>query len=213
MKKPAHRLKRSSKRVLAKVHHQTYHKSMDPKLPVPDQRNRRLLFPLFLFAVLISVAALYFFNSQKALSPIVKPPETPKPLLLTCPLPSSLCKQSSSFKEGSFSAQLKEKTPIIAVTSGLIKGASVTFEKTKGQKEKYELISITDPNSRISAMYYLKGELNINAMKGKIKEGEIIATASGQPINFLGGKSFTLYVTKQTAEGTKMQPVSSANFK
>ncbi|OGE19770.1 hypothetical protein A3J19_02515 [Candidatus Daviesbacteria bacterium RIFCSPLOWO2_02_FULL_41_8] len=204
MKKPARRLKHP-KKTLAKASHQTYHKSM--------QGNRRLLFPLLLVAVLFLAAAFYFSNSRKSLSPVTQPPATPKQLLLTCPLPSAFCKDANSFKEGSFSAQLKEKTPIIAVTGGLIKGASVAFEKTKGQEEEYKLISITDPDSGISAMYYFKGELNINAMKGKIKEGEIIATASGQLVNFLDGKSFVMYLTKQTAEGTKLQPVSAANFK
>lgn len=172
--------------MLAKVHHQTYHKSMGSKPPLPDQGNRRLLFPLFLFAVLILAAAFYLFNSKKTLTPpIAKPPATLKSLTLTCPLPSSFCKNKDSYKAGSFSAMLKEGKPIRAPFDGIAKGFSSSRFLPNGKKETIQFLTILDQKQEYGATYFFKGEI----FKQKaVKENEIIATASGEPMSALDGR-------------------------
>ncbi|OGE19343.1 hypothetical protein A3D83_00250 [Candidatus Daviesbacteria bacterium RIFCSPHIGHO2_02_FULL_41_10] len=172
--------------------------------------------------VLGIVFAFYLTQQKPPPKPAVSqtPPETayvlpPLPArFLGCPLVESICKSadfSTHVKNSSFSATLKENTPLLAVFDGKLKEELIAYPKRNGGRENLILLTITNQKQKLMAEYYFKGQSN---KKDMVKEGEIIATSSGQPIDFFEGKSLVFVVFGLTAAGDSgLEPLAPANFK
>lgn len=222
-------MKKLPRHHLKKTHHHTYDKGMDPNppasstMPTANTSRGKPLLPLAIIAVFLVSAAVgsYYFLYQKRAGGNITPPSSTVASLptmpahfLSCPLPESLCQSedfySTNIKSSSFSATLKENTPLLAVFDGGIEGFSLSRPAANGKVEEFTLVALNNPGIGYNAMYYLKGK----APKKKfVKVGEVIATANGEPISFLGDKSFVLVITRQDAKGGQMEPISPANFK
>ena len=223
-----------------KKHHHTYNnRHMDPNLPpatpTPQPQPGQTFKPsLLLIAVVVLVLTLtalvgYYMIQKKAPTP----PETSSgsgrelvfarrllpPVLaaeitsqngpFTCPAPSPFCK-NGAYKESSLSGKLAQDTPLRASFDGILTGSSALHPIENGKGEEFNLAILTNPNRGLEAMYYFKGEIG---PEKEVKEGEIIATISGQPINFMGGNSFVFTLIQATEKGGLQKLLSGADFK
>lgn len=222
MKKPARRLKHP-KKILAKVHHQTYHKSMDPKQKIS---TGKLPTPLIIISTLVVLGAIFaFYLTQQKSPPKPAVSQTPPkavsvlpPLptrFLGCPLSESLCKTtdfySTHVKDSSFSATLKADTPILAVFDGEMERTKLSRPSLGGKKEEFTLLTIINQKQKLVAEYYFKGKA---IGKREVKQGEVVATTNGEPLNFLEGKSLVFIVLGMTEEGDSgLEPLEATHFK
>lgn len=216
MKKSAHHLQRH--------HHSDYNKRMGPD--VPKVTANRLPLPLIITAILIilgAVFAYYLMQKKTATQPVSSPPpaktaDTLPPLperFLTCPLTENLC-QSADFysthvKDSSFSATLKADTPFLAVFDGEMDVVPTSRPLPGGKNEELTMLAIVNQERKLVAQYYFKGQ---PPKKRRVLQGEVIASTSGQPLNFLEGKTLVLVVLGMTEKGDSgLEPLKAANFK
>lgn len=150
---------------------------------------------------LIVVTALAYFVWQKGL---IKPKDSQTLTLipglsLNCPLPTSFCQGRDLYKESSLSAVLKGDTPLYAAFAGTVEGFP---------QEDFTLLSLSSQELKLQAVYYFKGPA---VPRKTVEKGELIATANGQPINSMGGKSFVFVLLKQDGSSDLQPPPIPTN--
>lgn len=204
-----------------KNHHPALHNKNMAPAPTPSASWTKLVILIPAILLILGAASVYYFKQQQGRN---QPAPRPSPTLaslpnlpvnfLGCPLSTALCQPadfySSHIKDSSFSATLKENTPLLAVFDGGIEGFPLSRPGANGKVEEFIMVTLNNPGIGYNAMYYLKGKA---PKKRFVKAGEVVATASGEPISFLGDKSFVLVITRQDAKGGQMEPISPANFK
>ena len=211
-------------RHLKRHRHSDYNKKMEPD--VPKVTANKLPLPLIIIGILVilgAVFAYYLIQQKNQSKPIVSPPSpsainTLPPLparFLGCPLSESLCKStdfySTRIKDSSFSATLKENTPLLAVFDGTTESMQLSRPLPNGKKEDFTILTIVNQKQKLVAEYYFKGKA---IGKKEVREGEVIATSSGQPLNFLEGKSFVFVVLGLTEKGDSgLEPLEATHFK
>ncbi len=189
---------------------------MDPDLPVqimqaPSPKKYPGKTPLIILAAIILLiligASYYFLIFQKKPTPSPAAEQTDSiPKLaersISCPLSADLCKAQDSVKESSFSAELKTDTPLLAAFDGTIDAIEL---------EDYTLLTLTNRKNHLAAQYYFKGSAPASK---QVKEGDVIGTASGAPLNTLDNKSFVFVVLGINRKGNSgLEPLSAENFK
>lgn len=188
----------------------------DATLSTPPRKPVLLGIVVLILLVLAAVSVYFFIQQKKQTSPS-QPVPTPttvkdRPILnksLNCPL-ASLCQDPGLlYKEGSLSATLKASTTLYAAFAGTAEGFTLSHFDANNKREDYTLLSLSNSKDGLQAMYYLKGT---TIQKKKVEVGEVVATSSGQPINFLEGKSFVfIMIPSDPKDGLKA--FSAASFK
>lgn len=174
--------------------------------------------------VILGIIFTYYLAQQRLpKKPAASPPPPAKttdtvPVLPTsflgCPLSGPVCKSadfSTHIKEGSFSATLKRDTSLLAVFEGVVRSKQLSRPGPDNIKEDFILLTITSQNKKLVAEYLFKGQ---SAGKILAKEGEVIATVSGEPLRFAEDKSLVFVVLGMTEAGDSgVEPLTSASFK
>lgn len=182
--------------------------------------------PLIIIGILVILGTIFVYYLMQ-LRFFKKPTASPPPAktanivpvlptrFLGCPLPESFCKSadfySTRIKDSSFSATLKENTSLLAVFEGVVRSKQLSRPGPGNKKEDFILLTITDQNRKLVAEYLFKGK---SAGKIMAKEGEVVATSSGEPLRFSEDKSLVFVVLGMTEAGDSgVEPLTSANFK
>lgn len=115
-----------------------------------------------------------------------------------CPVSAFLCKENASYKEKAMFVKFSKKTPLYAVFDGKVEFLSGTHPIDEKNTEKFNLVTLTDENRGLRAFYFFKGETGESR---QVKEGEIIAVSSGEPIRYRDNSSFVLEIENLASNG------------
>lgn len=227
-------MRKITRRHLQKTRLHTYYRNMDPNLPAPQTPlpdTRRLYLPLIFIVLLILglVGAYYYLNyyrpkdrsqgtpkkiekelvfAQRLLQP--SSIEASEKSSYTCPTTPTFCQRAESYQGSSFSATLRSGASLFAAFDGILTNLPSSHPTPDNKEEEFTLLILTAPQQNLQAMYYLKG---VGTTKTEVKAGEVIATASGQPITFMDNKSFIFTLIEATKEGGQTRALKASDFK
>ena len=190
----------------------------------------RKLIVLFVFMILISSMGVYLvkfvFEMKRNTSPSTQTKSQSKivyaaPLVTApedeslqngpfhCPTSVTFCQKQSSFANNALSVNVSKGSAIYAVFGGKVDVLSSIHPQENGKTEEYTTIIVTNAQRGLEGMYYFKGDGKSSKV---VNEGDIIATASGQPIVFMNNKSLVFSMTKATKSGDIVVPLSTKDF-
>ncbi len=194
-----------------------------------------VIIPLILLAVvtIFSLGQLVYFSFLSgglfSRSPAAKPvttttaaPVVAEPIIplkaypenlqsgpFACPTIKSIC-QSGTYTENTLSGNIPSKAPIFAAFDGLVTILYPVHPNTDGTKEGFNSIVLVSKDKGLVAFYSFKGKTIDNK---EVKEGEKIATSSGEMIKFRDNKSFIFELLKYQEQGATKSALTSKDFK
>lgn len=115
-----------------------------------------------------------------------------------CPLPAAFCRVSSSYQGASFSAKFNSTREVYAVFDGTAEGLTANHPLDGGGTEQFVQVLLTNSRRGMQAYYSFKGS---SAGKINVRAGDVIANASGNPLNFMGDSSLVFEMSKLDSDG------------
>lgn len=116
----------------------------------------------------------------------------------SCPLLAAFCKVSSSYQGASFSAKFNSTRAVYAVFDGTAEGLTANHPLPDGDTEQFVQVLLTNSRRGLQAYYSFKGS---SAGKINVRAGDVIANASGNPLNFMGDSSLVFEMSKLDSDG------------
>lgn len=128
---------------------------------------------------------------------------------LYCPLALSFCLNKTNINNGTLLVKLSQSTPLFAAFDGDLKSL-VSFHPKGLQQEQFNTAILSSPDLGLIAYYEFIGS---GIGDRKVKEGEIIATASSQLLPTNPSHSLTFQVVSVNSTSSAMLRLDSFSFK
>lgn len=207
---------------------QTDQNPVSPKLfGFKPTRTHLIFLSLVVLAVVLTIIlAVFSILSKKQITEIIPGGEKkvvyskpPVPLKnydkkiqtgpFSCPTIASIC-ASATYKENTLSGNIPSGSPIYAAFNGTATVLYPIHPNTDGTKESFNSIVLINKDKGLIALYSFKGKTIDNK---EVKEGERIATGSGEAIKFKENKSFIFELLKYQEKGATKSALASKDFK
>ncbi len=132
---------------------------------------------------------------------------------LLCPLISSFCLNKTNINNGTLLVKLSQSTPLFAAFDGDLQ-LLVSFHPTGLQKQEFNTAILSSPNLGLIAYYEFMGPgSGPGTGNRKVKEGEIIATASSQLLPANPSYSLSFQVVSVNSTSSTVLPLNNFSFK
>ncbi len=150
----------------------------------------KILIALIGVILLIGVGFVIFKGSKPQVPSITQttPTPTPSKISINCPTIAEFCQKAKPIINNgniiAISSNVPVNTPIRAVFDGKTIGRSVNAEGAP--RETFYSVSLIN-EQELKAVYYFKNKVSV---KESLRSGEVLASASAEPIKFFSNNNF-----------------------